>query len=327
MTSFKDYPYQSVLAPYIKDYISQMRALGFIYNVKGYQLHRFDKYWTDNGYSDIAITIERLENWLRALPQESKSSHSSRIAAVRSLAIYLNTLGIESYVPIENVGRDHRKIHIFNKPELQEFFEVVDSYVPKSIASSDFRMANEYPVMFRLYYCCGMRNSEVCLLKRSGVDIDKGIITIYDGKNRKDRLIYLTEDMRDLIAGYWNYIRSTLGYEPEWFFPGKDSNDHMKNTSVDKRFKEFWMKTEASSTCKKSPTPHSLRHSFVVDRINRWVLEGVELNTMLIYLSKYLGHKSPDESFYYYHLVDDAFKILKKYDTLSDEVIPEVRRI
>lgn len=327
MTSYRDYQYQSVLAPYIKDYIAQMRALGFIYNAKGYQLHRFDKYWMDKGFDDTSITIERLEGWLKALPQESKSSHSSRISAVRSLCIYLNALGIKSYVPLENVGQDYKTIHIFSKPELHEFFGIVDSYVPKSFAPSDFRMANEYPVMFRLYYCCGMRNSEVCLLKGSDVDTEKGIITIYDGKNRKDRLIYLTEDMRVLIEDYWNYIRNSLGYEPAWFFPGRHAGDHMKNTSVDKRFREFWMKTKASSECEKRPTPHSLRHTFAVDRINRWILEDIDINTMLIYLSKYLGHDGPDESFYYYHLVDDAFKVLKKYDTLSDEVIPEVRRI
>ena len=34
-----------------------------------------------------------------------------------------------------------------------------------------------------------------------------------------------------------------------------------------------------------------------------------------------------NETFYYYHLVDDAFKIIKSKDTVSTDVIPEVRRI
>ncbi len=327
MTTYRDYSYQSALAPYIKDYVSLMRELGYIYNVKGYQLYRFDQYWSDKGFEDATITIERIDDWIKALPGESKSSHSSRIGAVRSLSIYLNTLGLKSYVPVENVGRDHRKIHILNKSELNELFNVIDSYVPRSINSSDFRMANEYPVMFRLYYCCGMRNNEVCLLKASDVDIAQGIITIFDGKNKKDRLIYLPEDLRQLVEAYWKYLINTLGFEPVWFFPGRQPDDHMKKTSIDRKFREFWIETKASSMCEKRPTPHSLRHSFVVERINRWILEGVDIDTMLIYLSKYLGHDGTDESFYYYHLVDDAFKVLKKHDTLSDKVIPEVRRI
>ena len=91
-------------------------------------------------------------------------------------------------------------------------------------------------------------------------------------------------------------------------------------------FKEFWRKTGASENCEKDPTPHSLRHTFVVDRLNSWILEGMDINVMSAYLSKFLGHQSWDESFYYYHLVDDAFRIVKSRDTMSQDIIPEVRR-
>lgn len=64
----------------------------------------------------------------------------------------------------------------------------------------------------------------------------------------------------------------------------------------------------------------------VVDRINKWILEGVDINVMFVYLSKFLGHENPDESFYYYHMVADAFKIIRQRDTISQKVIPEVRR-
>ena len=126
MTSYRDYPYQSVLAPYMRDYVSQMRALGFIYNVKAYQLYRFDLYWSEQGFEDASITLERINEWLKALPGESRSSHSSRIGAVRAMSVYLNTLGIACYVPVENVGRDYRKVHILSKSETKEFFEVIE---------------------------------------------------------------------------------------------------------------------------------------------------------------------------------------------------------
>ena len=47
---------------------------------------------------------------------------------------------------------------------------------------------------------------------------------------------------------------------------------------------------------------------------------------MLPYLSKYLGHTDPQETFYFYHMVSDAFRILKAKDTESSDIIPEVRR-
>ena len=56
------------------------------------------------------------------------------------------------------------------------------------------------------------------------------------------------------------------------------------------------------------------------------MLEGIDLNVMFVYLSKYLGHKDSDESFYYYHLVFDAFKVIRQKDTAAEKEIPEVRR-
>jgi integrase len=57
-----------------------------------------------------------------------------------------------------------------------------------------------------------------------------------------------------------------------------------------------------------------------------WIEAGMDLDVMLPYLSKYLGHTDPQETFYYYHMVSDAFRILKGKDKSSSDVIPEVRR-
>lgn len=326
MTMHKDYPYQSVLAPFIRDLIAEKRLLGFSYDGNSYQLYRFDQYWVDNGYNDMHLTTERLEKWICALPGESKSSQSGRVSAVKSLAVYLNTQGIACNVPLINVGREQPKIHILDNTERKSFFDAVDSYMPDSKNPEDHRMADEYPVMFRLFYCCGMRNDEVCSLKTTDVDFEKGIITIYNGKGHKDRLVYLSEDMRQLLASYYAWIKIRLGYEPYWLFPGRKPDKHIPNTSIDRKFREFWNKTPSSKHCDKVPTPHSLRHGFVVDRINSWILMGIDINVMFIYLSKYLGHKDPNESYYYYHLAKDAFRIIRQKDTISGEVLPEVRR-
>lgn len=326
MTPYRDYPYQSVLAPFIRDMISEKRALGFIYNGKGYQLYRFDQYWLEKGFPDTELTPERIAGWVCALPGESRSSQASRIGATKSLAEYLVSLGIGFHIPQINIGKDHPRIHVLDRTELLELFHCIDTYVPHALNPADFRMADEYPIMFRLYYCCGMRNDEVCSIRTSDMDLARGIITIHNGKNNKDRLIYIPDDLRDLAARYFQTLKRHLGYEPYWFFPGRDPGKHIPKTSIDRKFKQFWRMTPSSGHCDKAPTPHSLRHGFVVERINRWIQEGIDINVMFIYLSKYLGHKDPDESFYYYHLASDAFRIIRQKDTMSADVIPEVRR-
>lgn len=326
MTEYRNYTYNSVLAPYIRDFIFEKRSLGFIYNVQAYQLKRFDTYWCNHGYDEVCMTGEMLEEWLCCFPNESKSSQGGRITAVKSLAIYMNTLGIKCFIPFLSIGKDHNTIHVLNSFEIQELFKEIDSYVPASINPADFRMAKEYPVMFRLYYCCGMRNNEACALETSDVNLESGILTVRNGKNQKDRLVYMSADLCQLTKDYFKYIKGILGFVPFWFFPGRYPEKHVSKSQIDKKFDQFWKATDSSAYCDKKPTPHCLRHTYVVDRINRWILEGIDLNVMFVYLSKYLGHKDPGESFYYYHIVSDAFKIIRQRDSMADKVIPEVKR-
>lgn len=58
--------------------------------------------------------------------------------------------------------------------------------------------------------------------------------------------------------------------------------------------------------------------------MNLWAEEGLDLQVMMPYLSRYLGHKSINETFYYYYLVSDAYKTVAKKDTVASAVIPEV---
>lgn len=85
-----------------------------------------------------------------------------------------------------------------------------------------------------------------------------------------------------------------------------------------------WNATPYAKNCDSTPTVHCLRHSFVVKRMNLWMEEGIALKEMLPFLSRYLGHQSTDDTFYYYHQVSEAFQIIRDKDKTSDFVIPEV---
>ncbi|MBQ9614400.1 MAG: tyrosine-type recombinase/integrase [Lachnospiraceae bacterium] len=326
MTEIREYTYHSVLAPYIKSFVDEKRRLGFIYNAEAYELSRLDNYWEEHNYYDPCMSYDMLSEWMRANPGEGKSGHSRRISVARLLAEYMNSLGIPAYIPLIRLGKDYNKVHVLSKEELVELFDVIDGYTPRSFNPADFRMAKEYPVLFRFYYCCGMRNNEACSLQTSDIDIDRGIITVRDGKNQKDRIVYMPDDLKVLASDYYRYLQTELGFKPRWFFPGRNPYSHVTKGQIDKRFSSFWADTSVSLKCDRKPTPHCLRHTFVVDRINGWVEDGINTDVMLSYLSKYLGHNDPEETFYYYHMVSDAFRILRSKDTVSQYVIPEVRR-
>ena len=112
--------------------------------------------------------------------------------------------------------------------------------------------------------------------------------------------------------------------EPRWFFPAKNPEDPLRNTTVDRAFSRLWSKTRYCSSCNNKPTVHDLRFTFVTDRIDLWSAQGLCLDTMMPYLQKYLGHSNLQDSYYYYHSTRQLYNAIRIKDRTSDAVIPEV---
>lgn len=324
----KDAVYTSPIGHHIQGFLAEKRSLGYKYDHEANILRIFDEYWINHGYGDTGLTMENLADWLQMKESEGTARLTERITVIRQFAVYLNGLCVQSYIPpIETKYEVPVRIPL-TKSELREFFSQVDAYSPAKHggAKSSRRMAKEYPVLFRMIYLNGMRISEAIGLPVSRIDLEDGIITIIDGKGNKDRLIYMAEDFTELCRDYIEFLRNDLGTDPTWLFPGHDPEKHIYIASVEYRFNRFWEKTPYAANRAVKPTVHDLRHTFVVDRINLWLEQGIDFAHMLPYLSKFLGHKSFDETFYYYHYAQEAADIIRKMDSVTEKVIPEVMR-
>lgn len=203
-------------------------------------------------------------------------------------------------------------------------FLEIDSYQPTINAEVFHRLALEYRILFRVLFCCGLRVSEARKLRLDTVDLENGVLKIYQSKGSNDRLVYLPDDLRQLCCEYLKIMTVKYKIKSEWFFPASDPAKVLQVASVGKRFHRAWEQTPYAREGALQPTVHSLRHTFVVLRMNEWMKSGVKPDNMMPYLSKYLGHSSPDDTFYYYHQVEEAFSIIKQKDQSASFVIPEV---
>lgn len=50
---------------------------------------------------------------------------------------------------------------------------------------------------------------------------------------------------------------------------------------------------------RRRPTLHSLRHTFAIQRLEHWARQGVAVNDWLPHLAVYLGHRRPEDSYWY----------------------------
>lgn len=321
----RDYSYHSSIAGTLKGFIDYKRALGYKYDAEAYQIHCFDHYWIETNGSSTDITYESLQGWMERRQNEGLSSRSARISVIRQLTIYMNGIGVAAYVPTEKYKKEHPVVHVLSEKEIKALFEAIDSYKPRRYPTFSVRMRIEYKVIFRLILTTGLRRSEAVNIRIRDVQWSARAIMIFDGKGNKDRLVYMSEDMAVLLREYVEYLLDFVNEETGWLFPSFCIDEHISGTGLAQKFKRYWKMTQYAKTCEKDPTIHALRHTYVVFRMNNWIAQGVDTNVMLPYLSRQLGHKSPDETFYYYHQVRDSFRIIQEKDSLSATVLPEVR--
>lgn len=309
--------YASALAPHIESLVRSKRAFGYDYSQVAYQLWRLDGFCVASGHDEGVATAALAADWAEAVPGEGGSSKVSRMSALRQLALHERELGIDAHVPgsLPSVGRP--AVYLPTPSETRALFDAIDSYAGRR----PWWISRGYGVAFRLMRLCGLRISECAGMPAGCVDASAGTLRVLRSKGDKDRLVYMSDELSRMVGRWLGELREGLGDVP-WLFPGARPDRHIDKSTYDRAFSRFWSAATEGRARGKSPTPHSLRHAFVSDRLTLWARQGVSVDQMMPYLTRYLGHVGTDESLYYYHLAEQAMDAVRG----SGEHIPEAVR-
>ncbi len=88
--------------------------------------------------------------------------------------------------------------HIYTDDEVKRYFLAVDTYE----SSRNRKNSIQFPILFRLLYCCGTRINETLGIRKKDVDLENGIIKLYETKNDCERYIVLGEDLGILMKEF-----------------------------------------------------------------------------------------------------------------------------
>lgn len=309
------YNFKSLYKNYMCDYIKLMTSKGYK-EYSFYYICRFDAFLVQNNYSLNYISKDLITKWSIQLDTEKKNTRNDRVSKVNGFCEYLNSVGVKAYISRGRLSSEKTTPYILSEDEIIKLFKTID----KESVNKNF--IKHYPLMlpiiYRLLYTCGLRNNEACCLKIADVDLKNSTLRILDAKNNKDRLVYMSEDMSDLLQLYLEKVKNYVA--SEWLFPSGNGKMHILKTTIDKYFKCF-VKIANIGNKQFHPVPHSLRHTYVVHRVDSWIKERKDANKLLVYLSKQLGHSSLSETYYYYHMLDSSFEPIKEK---TRELYPEV---
>jgi integrase/recombinase XerD len=312
--------FQSVLAPLMERFLQEKRAYGYAYHEPFRILHRLDDFLVQQGLETLELPRGLARNWLAKKPHESASTQQQRITIVRQFSKFLLIVGCPAYVPDATLAA-RKSIFVprmLTEEEVRKFFRAVDTLEPT--ARSPLRHLI-MPEVFRLLYGCGFRVREVLSLRIRDVDLNQGIITVRQGKFRKDRLVPPALSLVNRLRKYAGHFDSR---PPDAiFFPGPNGCPFALRT-VYTLFREMLLQCGIPHAGRgKGPRIHDYRHLFAVHTLRRWYRDGENLEAKLPLLATYLGHQHLSGTQHYLHLTAEIFpEITARVEAAFGEVIP-----
>lgn len=304
----------------MENFIDFKRSQGFSYEKEAYHLLSFKKFCNSMGCHQIPGKKE-FQLWMMRKSSELPQSQHARVSSVRGFHIYLHKMGIDTgYVLPRNRQTSILRCrpHFFSTDEIQRFFWACDTL--KSRRENPGREII-LPVAFRLLYCCGLRPIEAIGLKMEHVNIQESYVDILESKCHKDRRLYLSRELTDHLAQYQQEI------EKRWpgctyFFP-KDLHSGFGREYLRANFKKIWNSSNREFT-PSAVRVYDLRHHFALTNLNRWIKEGKNIDVMILYLMKSMGHVSLDSTYYYLHLIPEFFPTYAQMTRSLSAVLPEI---
>jgi len=316
--------FQSVLSALLEKFLQEKHACGYAYHEEARTLWNLDKLLVQKGLATHELPGSMAREWLAKKPHESARTQQLRITLVRQFSRFLLRFGHSAYVPDSTLAARNRSTFVprmLTDEELRRFFQAVDALQPT--ARSPLRHL-VMPEVFRLLYGCGFRAREVLKLRVRDVDLNQGIITVRQGKGRKDRLVPpalpLVDRLRKYAARFENRPPDAA------FFPGVSGRPFSLRT-VYTLFRQLLLQCGIPHAGRgKGPRIHDYRHLFAVHALRRWYREGADLDAKLPLLATYLGHQHLSGTQHYLHLTAELFpEITARAEAAFGNVIP--RRI
>lgn len=190
---------------------------------------------------------------------------------------------------------------------------IVDEVVIEQILNNSNKISFKNFCMFLLLYSCGMRISEVCLLKTNCLKRDeKGCyIVFYQQKMKKEVSNPLPENLYALLEEQSRRVINEFGIEQVYLFPSVNGNQTLcwnYKESMQNVINELGIKNSDGTPYRFRP--HEYRHTFATKLI--------EQDIPLTVVQKLLHHNTPEMSLIYTQVSDTRKK--NKYIEFIDIV-------
>ena len=292
----------SALRQALEQYLSTRQALGF--KLRGYHSRLSDFVAHLEQAGATTITSELALAWATKPQNVHLYTWTVRLSMVSGFARYMNTLDPACEVPSPDLLGHRRRPR--PEPYLYSDLEVAALLKASSRLSPPVRAAT-YHTLFGLLAASGLRVGEAIYLDRNDVDLERGLLVVWEGKFRKAREVPLHPSTVEALRAY-SQLRDQLRprRKQSSFFFISTVGTRLCESAVRSTFAQLvrWAGLEPKSpSCR--PRIHSFRHTFAVSTLLGWYRVGDDVMAKVPLLSTYLGHAGPGATYWYLQATPD----------------------
>lgn len=273
----------------IEAYVTLKRSLGAVFTAQEAILRAFGR--TLGGIPLEAISAEACCTFWRGTGPPTRFWENKH-QTLRGFFNYLLSRGHLAASPLQEPGpRAHRSFqpHIYSHQELQHLLNAT-----VTLTSTRFPLQPlTYRTLILALYGAGLRAREGLRLRCCDVDLSQRLLSIWDTKFFKSRLVPIGTDLCMTLETY-RKAREALpkpAGSRSAFFAARRGNA-ISLQQLEKVFARLRQHAgvRRPETDRWQPRLHDLRHTMAVHRVIAWYREGVDVEARLPLLATYLGH-------------------------------------
>jgi len=293
-------------------------------------------------YSDK--TLKSYRKYIRAFQTHTKSLHPDLLSA-EHVKDYLTHLAVKKKVSASTQNLAFNSLLFFFRHVLNRDFGIIDGvvrakkrpYIPVVLSRAEIdqifdSIDESYLLIVKLLYGCGLRLFECLSLRVNCLNLEEGILTIHDGKGKKDRTVPLPESLQADLRGQLDRVYDqhkkdvAMGYDGvflfdayerksknaacqfiwQWLFPAykltkvKETGE-VKRFHIHERHVQRAIRRAVEKAClTKRVTAHTFRHSFA----SHLLQANYDIRT----IQELLGHSDVRTTMIYTHTVKSRTK-------------------
>ena len=309
--------FTSALAADLEAYLVFKQNMGCHGASRIWYLRQFDAWCAEHGRT--IFDQGTVEGWVRAQLQTS-GRYRSWMSYIRDFGRWLQATGHDDACVLSDRWKApfrRPRPYLLSRQEIEAFFTAaatLDTWSP-------WRW--QAPAFFTLMHSCGLRTGETRALKTAHVDLQRADIDIVWSKGNRSRRLPVTPQVTRVLDACDKKSSARFPGRTNFFVSG--TGNQVTEATVALVFARIWDEAGlARPLAGRQPVPYAFRHHFAYACIERWRIQGKDIQAMLPYLSRYMGHASFDSTYYYIHTSPDFLNAYDGITQASQELLPEV---